>query len=552
MTESFDITWRFTAGQDEAGKRLDRVWAARLADQAVSRGRVQAWIADGRALVNGSPATSASLRVEAGQELSLAGTPGRAEGDPLPPDSGPLPVLFEDEHMVVVDKPAGISTHPAPGEQGSTVVHRLVDRWPDMAVLDPVRPGVVHRLDKPTSGVMVAARTEAARLALAAAFAERRVVKYYLAVVHGRPAADSGIVTEPIGRDPRSKVRMAVTAKGGRPSRSDWRRLWTDPDGRLSLVAVRIHTGRTHQVRVHLAHLGHPLVGDETYGPREHTAWLERGGPLAPLASRVMLHALRLGLDHPVTGEPLVFRAPVPGDMLALLGEAARVRLRVGVVGLAGSGKSALMDALENLGAPVFRADEAVAGLYRPGGDGAGMIEARFGGRYTASDRSVDKKALLAAMLESDNFRREVMELVHPMVEHQAREFFAAHQEAPAAFAEVALLLEGGWPGREIVDLVTGVWCPEDKRTGTMREQRGLDPDTLAAFDAWQWPGPDKIRASQLVVDNSGGLDDLRARAEALVRVCAGLADHRRERVLAGIMARIDGIGVIGEEDGPA
>ncbi len=549
MADSYETTWRFTAEEDESGQRLDRVLAARLADQSVSRGRVQAWISQGLALVDNVPAKNASQRVEAGQELVLTGEPGASPDAALPPDHGPLPVLYEDEHLVVVDKPAGISTHPAPGEQGPTLAHRLVARWPDMAALDPARPGIVHRLDKPTTGVMAAVRTEAARLALSEAFAERRTIKHYLAIVHGRPGGyggpDSGIIEEPIGRDPKSKVRMAVAVKGGRPARSDWQRLWTDPRGRMSLVAVRIHTGRTHQVRVHMAHLGHPLIGDDTYGPRKHGQFS---------APRVMLHALRLGLDHPITGEPLVFRAPVPKDMLDLLSQAARACLKVGVVGLAGSGKSSLMKFLEEQGAPVFRADDCVAELYGPGGDGAAMIQARFGGAYTAPDGSVDKRALLGAMLESETLRREVMDLVHPMVEHRAREFFAAHEDAPAgfapaAFAEVALLLEGGWPGRELVDAVAGVWCPESLRTGVFREQRGLDPAVLAAFDSWQWPGPDKIRASQLVVDNSGSPGELRDKAKALVRVCAWLADRRQERETARISALIERVG---EQESPA
>ncbi|MGE4551987.1 MAG: dephospho-CoA kinase [Desulfovibrionaceae bacterium] len=536
--ESAERRFERRAGDADAGLRLDRFWARELAAEGVSRERVQAWIAEGRALVDGDPARKPGLRLAGGEVLELRADPAPAAE--LPPDPGDLAVVHADAALVVVDKPAGLTVHPAPGEPGPTLAHRLVHHFPDLAALDPERPGIVHRLDKGTSGLMAVARTEAARLKLAGDFATRRVRKVYLAVVHGRPEPVAGRIDAPIGRDPRSRTRMAVAAKGGRLARSDWRVLWTDPDGRLSLAAVRIHTGRTHQIRVHMAHLGHPLLGDETYGAREHAEWRRAGGPLADLAPRPMLHAFRLDLDHPVTGERLAFRADPPEDFLALLSAAGRRCLRVGIVGLPACGKSALLADLRDLGGPCFSADAEVAALYAPGGDGAAVLSRRWGPEVLAPDGAVDKRALFARMCASEAFRREVMDLVHPLVEHRAEAFFAAHAAAPVAWAEIPLLLEGGWPGRGRVDVVAGVWCPDEVRRARAAA-RGLAPEALARLDAWQWPGPDKLRACQFVVDNSGGREALRARAAGLARLARRLAGARAEAWAARLRALLDG-----------
>lgn len=525
MTENRRRTWESAAGPADAGSRLDQFWGRELAGEGVSRERIKDWIRDGGAAIDGRLCRKPNQRLEGRESLTLAGEDPHSG---LQAEGGALDLLYRDEHLAVLDKPAGLTTHPAPGLAEGTLVHRLLHHFPEIRVLDEQRPGIVHRLDKDTSGLMVVALTSAARLALSEEFAERRVSKAYLAVVHGRPRFESGRIDAPIGRHPTRKTLMAVLDKGGRPARSDWRLVWADPRGRASLLLVRIHTGRTHQVRVHLAHIGHPLVGDAVYGPREQAAWKARGGRLAGLAPRQMLHAFRLAFEHPVTGERLHFYRRPPRDFRDLLAALDAGCLRVGLVGLPGAGKSALLAALARRGAPVFSADAEVAALYAPGGDGAQLLQARFGGDYSRPDGGVDKPALLRAMAESRGLRHEVNTLIHPLVWHRLQAFWQDREEAPAAFAEVALLLESGQ--REAADVVACVWRPDEARRADAAARRGLSAQTLALFDSWQWSGADKLRACQLVVDNSGTLEDLERRAEGLLAAADRLAEARRAR----------------------
>jgi 23S rRNA pseudouridine1911/1915/1917 synthase len=217
------------------------------------------------------------------------------------PEQIPLEVLYEDDDFLVVVKPAGMVVHPAPGHSSGTLVHALLGRggsWSSTG--GAARPGIVHRLDRGTSGLMLAARSDAAHRALSTQLATRTLSRTYLAIVRGRPVPEAGAVEGAIGRDPRERKRMAVV-EGGRAARTRYRTV--ESRSRYSLLEVDLDTGRTHQIRVHLAALGHPVAGDETYGGRRP------GEPRRP-----MLHAARLRLRHPRTGEALEFEAPPPAD----------------------------------------------------------------------------------------------------------------------------------------------------------------------------------------------------------------------------------------------
>jgi 23S rRNA pseudouridine1911/1915/1917 synthase len=522
--EVFGVGWRRRVAPEDGGLRLDRYWARELEEEGVSRGKVQDWIKLGLALVDGMAVSKSNQTLLPGQELELR---GKAPACGTLAEAGPLEVLHEDAQVVVLNKPAGLTTHPAPGEPEGTLVNRLLARWPDMdpakSGMDPVRPGVVHRLDKDTSGLIIAARTEAARLLLAADFAARSVDKLYLALVHGVPEPRKGEIDLPIGRDPRNKTKMSVAEKGGREARSSYETLWVAPGMKASLVAVRIHTGRTHQVRVHMAAIGCPLLGDVTYGARQAAEWSAAN---EPEAARQMLHAYALRFTHPITGKLLFFRQDPPEDFQNLLASLARSGLRVGLVGPPGCGKSTLLELLAEAGLPTFSADAAVAELYAPGGDGADLIGRRFGTQYLHAAGGVDKAALFAAMRESGQILREVMELVHPLVRHRAESFFRRHA-GQVAVAEVPLLLEGGWHESGVVDCVVGVFCPDERRRGAFREARGLDPETLAVFDSWQWPADRKRAFCALSVENDAGLEELRSEA---ARVAASLEEMRSRR----------------------
>jgi len=278
------------------GVRLDQF----LANQqtGLTRSRLHALIAEGRVLLNGQPARP-SQKVRQGDEVSLTVPPPR-ELD-LAPQAIPLTVVYQDEAIVVVDKPAGLSVHPGPGHSDGTLVNALLARCPDIQGIGGViRPGIVHRLDKDTSGLMVAAKTEEAHQNLSAQFKEHTVIKGYLALSVGAVEPASGQIDAPIARDPRHRKRMAVVM-GGREARTRYR-VAQRFDG-YSLLEVYPETGRTHQIRVHLAYLGHPLLGDGVYGKR------------SPLLDRHFLHAHHLGFRRPTSGELIEFRSDLPDDL---------------------------------------------------------------------------------------------------------------------------------------------------------------------------------------------------------------------------------------------
>ncbi len=232
----------------------------------------------------------------------------------LQPAAIPLDVLFEDEHLLVVNKPAGMVVHPGAGTKGDTLVHALLAHCAGglSGIGGVERPGIVHRLDRETTGAIVVAKTDSAHRGLAEQFAERDLHKEYLAIVSGIPRLLSGTVDKPIDRDQRHRHRMAI-AEGGRPARTDWQLLEKFETAKVSLLNCVIHTGRTHQVRIHLKSIGHPLAGDRVYGWRPHNANL----PIAP--ERVMLHAFKLQFTHPISGSDLDLEAPIPPDMSELL-----------------------------------------------------------------------------------------------------------------------------------------------------------------------------------------------------------------------------------------
>jgi 23S rRNA pseudouridine1911/1915/1917 synthase len=300
----------WTVEPEAAGERLDRHVAARL---DAPRNQVQRWIASGLVRVNGRGA-KLSVLVAAGDRVECS--PPAPKEERISPEPGELRVLHEDAELVVIDKPPGLAVHPGAGRATGTLAHHLLDRYPEMAgVGGPGRPGIVHRLDQGTSGALVAARTPAAYARLSRAFAAREVEKRYLAIAYGSPVPPAGTITTPIGRHPQRRQEMAVRP-GGRPARTGY--LTLTAGAGISLLEMDLATGRTHQIRVHLKSIGHPLVGDPLYG---EARW--KGLPRPVQAAlrdfpRPALHAWRLAFRHPATGEPLAFEAPVPEDFRGL------------------------------------------------------------------------------------------------------------------------------------------------------------------------------------------------------------------------------------------
>jgi 23S rRNA pseudouridine1911/1915/1917 synthase len=289
-------------GAAEHGQRLDKVLAARVPE--FSRTWLQALIERGHVRLAGAPADSASRKVKAGQALAVDLVP-TDESLAFRPQPMDIRALWEDAHLLVLDKPAGLVVHPAPGNWSGTLLNGLLARHPGAAQLP--RAGIVHRLDKDTSGVMVVGKTLQAVTALSRAIAERTVQRRYATLAHGRVASAAFRIEAPIARDPVSRVRMAVVA-GGKPARTDVERVAVGSHAAGDVTALRcaLHTGRTHQIRVHLASRGHPLVADTLYG----------GRPVLGLA-RQALHAWRLVLPHPLHGEPVAVDCAPPEDFAA-------------------------------------------------------------------------------------------------------------------------------------------------------------------------------------------------------------------------------------------
>ncbi|MDK2888707.1 MAG: rRNA synthase [Thermoanaerobacter sp.] len=289
--------------EGNAGERLD-VFLAKE-NPELSRSHIQKLITGQQVTVNGDPVRS-SYRVKPGDEVVLRVPPPRELE--VVPENIPLDIYYEDADVVVVNKPRGMVVHPAEGNYSGTLVNALLFHCRDLSGVNGImRPGIVHRLDKDTSGLIMVAKNDLAHLELARQLKERRVTRRYIALAHGNFAEDRGTVDAPIGRHPRDRQRMAVVNQGGRHAVTHYRVL--ERFGPYTLLELRLETGRTHQIRVHMAYLGHPLVGDLKYGPSR---------PHFDLQGQ-FLHAATLGFQHPRKGEYMEFTAPLPGELQDIL-----------------------------------------------------------------------------------------------------------------------------------------------------------------------------------------------------------------------------------------
>jgi 23S rRNA pseudouridine1911/1915/1917 synthase len=299
--------------ESSRGSRLDQVLASLLPDH--SRAALQRLIGKGRVRIANRPVRS-SYRVRGGERVTIhvpEVTPST-----MPAEDLPLEILHEDEDLIVLNKPPGLVVHPGAGVRRGTLANALLHHFRGLSSIGGVeRPGIVHRLDRDTSGVMVVAKNDSTHRSLAAQFKARTMEKAYEALVWGRPRRSEGRIDAPIGRHPQRRMKMTIR-EGGRESRSGYRVL--EALGSVSLVELRPETGRTHQLRVHLSHLGHPVVGDRTYGgSRTRTARTRLERAALDLYSGLALHARRLGLSHPGTGMQLAFEAPRPVQLEQLI-----------------------------------------------------------------------------------------------------------------------------------------------------------------------------------------------------------------------------------------
>ncbi len=331
-------TLSFTVA-DNPPPRLDKALARDVPGGQVSRSRLARLIADGQVAVNGQVVVDQKSKVAAGDAVAVT-LPDAVESHILPEDI-PLDIVFEDDHLIVVNKPAGMVVHPAPGTPSGTLVNALLAHCGDTlsGVGGLKRPGVVHRIDKDTTGLLVMAKTDAAHQHLAAQFEAHTARRQYLAVCFGIPSAADprlgGIrgvsfergdvlkITTQLARHKTDRQRQAVCFQGGKHAVTRAKLVQPLAGAGAAVLECRLETGRTHQIRVHMSHVGHALIGDDTYAKRRQLKGA--AGPIAKAFARQALHAQTLGFTHPASGEDLAFEAPVPADMAALIADLAAV-----------------------------------------------------------------------------------------------------------------------------------------------------------------------------------------------------------------------------------
>ncbi len=285
-----------------SGERLDKALVAQVGEM-LSRAQIQALIKEGQVTVNGEQ-VKAGVKLKGGETIRVTIPPRREET--IEPEAIPLDVIYEDAEIAVIDKPAGLIVHPGVANEKGTLVHAMLARWPEIARMniEEKRMGIVHRLDKDTSGLIVIARNDVVRRKLAAQFQERTVEKRYLALLERTPQTRTGRIEAPIARDPQQRKRMAVV-RGGRPAITEYVVIDDNFKEGQAFVRINLLTGRTHQIRVHMAFIGCPVVGDRVYGFRKQRVTLKRH----------FLHAAELAFDHPTTGERLRFTSPLPAGL---------------------------------------------------------------------------------------------------------------------------------------------------------------------------------------------------------------------------------------------
>lgn len=505
----------FFSREEESGSRLDKLVLAHYPGKAPPRSRIQAWIRNGLVSVENVKCLKPSQNIAAGQQIKM-NIPDTAAG-PLPV-KGILEEIYRDDHILVLNKQPGISVHPAPSLDEPTLVNYLLERYQFLgSSFTGERPGIVHRLDKDTSGVMVVALDPDSGETLSRLFHDRNVVKEYLAIVKGCPEAPQGEINMPLGRDPKTRVKIVKTING-RKALTRYRVIFSGHDRIWSLIRLEILTGRTHQIRAHMAELGYPVLGDGLYGGSTGSSWGFRQNILSRLVKRQLLHSTRLGFCHPATNQCMDFVHPPPADFMRTMLYLERRLQRVVITGGMGSGKTRVILMLEKMGFPVFIADKCVADLYKPGNDGWRIIRDRFGNRFIRNDHEpVDKVKLARAASEEEHFLEELSHLIHPLVNHRLEEFWKEHQAERLAFAEIPLVFEARM--QKACDLVVGVFCPDSVRHERLMKNRNISSQHFAILDSMQMSQAEKISKCDLILDNSSDLSELEHKVMALTRV---------------------------------
>jgi len=513
---------------ENQGLRLDKFLVSQLADSDLSRARINKWIKQGRVWINGKLCQKSNQKVHSGDEVVVTVDDVSGTYEPVP---GELDIKYLDSDLIVLNKPPGLNVHPAPSEINTTLVHHLLYHFPELYKQDPDRPGIVHRLDKDTSGLMLVGRTSRAVEELSSEIYNRKLYKKYLALVHGVPCKDSGEIEAPIGRDPVSKTRMKVLPKQGRQALSKYSLICVLGGGEFSLLQVGIVTGRTHQIRVHLSHMGLPILGDSLYGNREFKMLQKRCPRFSSLISRQMLHSWKIGLYHPVTGKWLDFVQQIPRDFLRVLLQLENTCLKVGVTGSNGVARSRILQHLEGGKIAVHSDSFALCREFELGADGWEMFWRTFGEKYfTPAENKLDKRKLFSEIRVSPQFRKEVLDLVKPMAEHIMEKILQYSPNTGIFAVEIPELCSVLLDSRKYLDLLVFVYgenlvakdiryCCNDNKSGINSLPQELRPDKRQLANE-----------ADLVVFDTGEDYVLQTRARALKDILVELKRKRMKR----------------------
>lgn len=496
----------------------------------ISRAKVKKIITDEAVTVDGIVCTDSSKRMRGGEHIHIN---IQEKITNLTSSDAPLQILYQDDDLAIIIKDAGCIVHPCTSCHEETLVHQLLHHFPCLKNMEGERPGIVHRLDKDTSGLMIIALNEKTRIKLNEAFSQRTIHKIYLAMVQGM--VQDGESELCLGRHPTYKTKMACvpSEKGGRDAHSEWERLYPQNPSIItpfSLLAVTILTGRTHQIRVHLSEAGHPLLGDTLYAPNH----------IAQLAKRQMLHAWKLDFIHPSTGEHMNFVCPPPPDFmeiaLTLWEDAVKIQ-NIILTGNAGCGKSSALDIFQKFNIPTFSADTCIQELYQAGGDAHYMLHKQYGSRFVPDDTMAVDKAALAKAMENDHVRKEIQNIVHPLVYTRMVDFFKnTARENRFAVAEIPLWHESHTQKTD--EHVICMTCSKDVRWARL-EKREWDENRMALMDAWQWHQDDKVKVSDYVIENNDTLQTLENNIKnVLDEITATLQDkiNKKKNALAKCM----------------
>lgn len=421
-----------------------------------------------------------------------------------------LTIYYQDEYLAVIEKPAGLTVHPCPSCTETTLVHHLLYHFPSLKKMEGERPGIVHRLDKDTSGLMIIALTEESRLALVEMFSQKEIHKRYLALVQG--ICPNGESTLSIGRHPTLKTKMAIVPenKGGKEAFSEWERLYPEDillkatknqqQDNFSLIDVCIHTGRTHQIRVHLSHAGFPLLGDELYAPQK----------IAEKAPRQMLHAYHLNFEHPFTRKEFSFSSLPPQDFWQCLErelEKKQKAIPIIITGSSGTGKSACLEFAKRKNFPTFSADACINELYQVNNDAWYLLKNQYGNKFIPNNKKPVDKIALANAMKDPYTRQELENLLHPLVYAHMNNFFQENEKAQLAIAEIPLWFETKPQLRDFKPIVITISTDEPTRLNRLRE-RGWSDETITFMESIQLPQDEKIRLAQYHIENINNLNE--------------------------------------------